>query len=63
MAEEKNNRLAFFLFEGDAEDVFYKNVLYKYLNRKIPRKYKNLHGTSGINKEVAHNLEYFANNN
>ncbi len=57
--EKKYSKLAYILFEGDTEDIFYKRVFDKYLNKNIPRRYKNLKTGCGINKEVAQNIAYF----
>lgn len=51
--EEFSKKMAFFLFEGNTEELFYKSIINKYIKRTIRRKYKNLEGGSGINRDVA----------
>lgn len=65
MAKDNDARekIAYFIFEGDTEDVFFKSVLDKYLDRGIKRKYKNLETGSGINNAVASYLHYFLREN
>lgn len=52
------NKIAYILLEGKTEDKFYKDIFNKYLDR-IPRKYINLKGGSGVNREVAARVDYF----
>ena len=61
MAKKENtdDKLAYILFEGDTEDIFYKDVLKRYLIDGIPRKYKNLESGSGINIKVARRIINF----
>jgi len=59
---KKNKELetiAYFLYEGDTEEEFYKSVINKYVSREIKRSFKNLDGGSGINKEVAKYVSWF----
>jgi hypothetical protein len=65
MPKNINNteKFAFFLFEGDTEETFYKDILNSHLSRSIPRHYKNLETGCGINREVAKHLSYFIQRN
>jgi len=54
-----NEKIAFIVYEGDTEEIFYRYIFDKYLNKAIERRYKNLETGCGINKEVAKQLLYF----
>ncbi len=57
------DKIAYFIFEGYTEDIFYKSVLDRYLARGIQRKYKNLETGCGINRAVASYLYDFIKSN
>lgn len=52
-------KLAYILFEGDTEEVFFSSVIRKYVSRSVRRDYKNLGTGSGINKQVVSLVDYF----
>lgn len=57
--QKKSAKIAMFLLEGDTEEALYKAIFDRFLDIRIPRKYKNLESGSGINRSVAKNLEYY----
>lgn len=56
---EQLSSVAYFLYEGDTEEEFYKSIMEKFVRRDIKRYYKNLDGGSGINKEVIRHVSWF----
>lgn len=58
---KKEEKLAFIFYEGDTEEVFYKRIFNTFL-RGVPNKTKNLETGSGINRQIARELDYFLSN-
>lgn len=59
---KKSSKIAYMLFEGETEEVFYQRVFSKYLYG-VPQKIDCLNGNLGINNKIIKRLSYFINCN